>query len=76
MSTWSTEVDMLARIADLLQSLRYTIVMVSQAKAKLEPPKPMQRPVTAFDRVRHKTRKEKHEALADRILLRRRKSAD
>lgn len=67
MSTWSTEVETLATIADRIATLGYILRTVNGDK-QVQAPKPMARPETKLPTIKRHRRKEQHEKLAARLL--------
>lgn len=67
MSTWSPEVEALARIEDKVASLLYVTRAVGGDKSG-QPPKPSTRPRTLIDKIKGQRRLERHTSLADRLL--------
>ena len=65
-SEWSTQVELLSVIADRLGEL--IAAHAATKGAKVKPPRPMPRPVTALQRVERRRRETKHRALAARVL--------
>jgi hypothetical protein len=70
MRTWSSELEMLAKLVDAVRANTYTLAAVNSGKGSPPPPEP--RPQTALERAqkiaRHQRRKAKHEALVARML--------
>lgn len=62
---WSPEAERLDSILDGIRAL--IVATANGAGAHLPPPKPVARPTTALDRVRHRQRMLKHEALVARV---------
>lgn len=67
MVTWSTEADLLATAIEEIRRLTFYTRAVAGDK-KAPKPEPYPRPRTAFRKAEHATRKERHEALAARLL--------
>jgi len=76
MSQWSQEAGILADLVDEIRGLRYVTIAANSGGSKPPPPVRYARPQTAADRIRADMRREKHEALANRILSRRHKTTD
>ena len=66
MSTWSAEVDMLAKVVDAIHENTYAIGRSSGGKGSA--PKPLPRPKTAFDSARFRLRQRAHDRLRRRVL--------
>lgn len=74
MQSWSAEVDVQHKILDAIHRFNHTAIALKVGSAKAgQPPKPHPRPRTAFDKVKHENRRQRHEALANRVLARRKK---
>jgi hypothetical protein len=69
LSTWSSEMEMLATIVDKLSAISY-VLRVSNGDKRARPPKPFPRPETVLPQVRQRKRREQHEALAAKLLRR------
>lgn len=71
---WSPEVAMQARILDAINNVRYAVIAAQHGKKAGDPPKPIQRPVTALEKAfrlaEHRRRRAAHEELAARVLRR------
>jgi hypothetical protein len=72
LSTWTQEAAILADLVDAVNALQHTLIAVNSTKGAGKPKDPYPRPKTAIDRVRRQVRQERHEALANRMLSRRR----
>ncbi len=68
-ATWTPEMSALANLNDAVQNLTRVTVMANSGKGKQAPQfNPYPRPESALERAITRTRWEKHEALADRLL--------
>jgi hypothetical protein len=68
MRDWSASVELLTMILNRLAELTQAVAALGGAKPRQIEPAPM--PVTALERVRNRSRHEKHKALTARVLRR------
>ena len=71
--TWTPEVDVLTRVLDAVNALKYVTIAANSEKGKApRPPEPAPRPKTAIERARaradYQRRLRKHESLVARVL--------
>lgn len=75
MHQWSADVEATTKVLDAVNQLRHTLVAVNSPKGKAgKPPKPFPRPATVLEKMEHRSKREAHENLANRILARRKKA--
>lgn len=73
LTSWTPEVAKLTEVVDAVSAVHHAIIAVNSEKGKVpDPPKPSPRPTTplerAMKRANYEVRKERHEALARRML--------